>query len=176
MHFLTTISIPKAWLELVIYTKGLVKVGDLYSDDDSQVKPWAGIREEFNLQPGHFLHWFSIFQCIPKSWENVLNTPVPEMQSSLGNTAAHPFQNLRPNSVYRKIILNTFQAPSAQKTVLKIALCFNIEWNPEYVLPRLCTIDSYLRLLPYKILNNLLFLNSRLFKIGKVDKFPLFVL
>ena len=91
------------------------------------------------------------------------------MQSTLGNTAAHPFQNLRPNSVYRKTISNIFQAPSAQKTVLKMALCSNIEWNRAYVLPRLCTIDSYLRMFQYKILNNILFLNNRLFKMGKVD-------
>ena len=141
------------------HTRGLCKVGDLYSDD-SQLKPWAYIREEFNLEPGHFLHWFSIVQCIPKNWKNVLNTPVPDVQSSLGNTAAHPFQNLRPNSVYRKIISNVFQAPSAQKTVLKMALCSNIDWNRAYVLPRLCTIDSYLRVFQYKILNNILFLNS----------------
>ena len=48
------------------YTRSLCKVGDLYSDD-SQLKPWAYIREEFNLEPGHFLHWFSIVQCIPKN-------------------------------------------------------------------------------------------------------------
>ena len=146
----------------------MCKVDDLYSDD-SQLKPWAYIREEFNLEPGHFLHWFSIVQCIPKNWKNVLNTPVPDVQSSLRNTAAHPFQNLRPNSVYRKIISNIFQAPSAQKTVLKIVLCSNIEWNRAHVLPRLCTIDSYLRVFQYKILNNILFLNNRLFKMGKVD-------
>ena len=54
-------------------------------------------------------------------------------------------------------------------TVLKMALCSNIEWNRAYVLPRLCTIDSYLRVFQYKILNNILFLNNRLFKMGKVD-------
>ena len=146
----------------------MCKVGDLYSDD-SQLKPWAYIREEFNLEPGHFLHWFSIVECIPKNWKNVLNTLVPDVQSSLGNTAAHTFQNLRSNSVYRKIISNIFQAPSAQKTVIKMALCSNIEWNRAYVLPRLCTIDSYLRVFQYKILNNILFLNNRLYKMGKVD-------
>ena len=93
----------------------------------------------------------------------------PRCVVDLGNTAAHPFQNLRPNSIYRKIISNIFQPPSAQKTVLKMALCSNIEWNRAYVLPRLCTIDSYLRVFQYKILNNILFLNNRLFKMGKID-------
>ena len=50
---------------LVFYTRGFCKVGDLYSDD-YQLKPWTDIREEFNLQPRHFLHWFSIVQCIQK--------------------------------------------------------------------------------------------------------------
>ena len=99
----------------------------------------------------------------------MLNAQVPEIQSSTGNTTAHLFQNLHPNSVYRKFIWNTFQTPSAQKTVLKISLCSNIEWNWAYILPILCTIDSYLRVFQYKILNNILFLNNRLFKMGKVD-------
>ena len=50
------------------HIRGLCKVGDLYSDD-SQLKPWADIREEFNLQPRHFSNWFSIVQCIPKNWK-----------------------------------------------------------------------------------------------------------
>ena len=104
----------------------MCKVGDLYSDD-SQLKPWADIREEYNLQPRHILHWFSIVQCIPKQWKNVLNTPASDIQSISGNTAEHLFQNLHPNSVYRKIISHTFQAPSTQKTVAKITLCSNIE-------------------------------------------------
>ena len=79
------------------------------------------------------------------------------------------FSKLTSNSVYRKFISNPFQTPSAQKIVLKIALCSNIEWNRAYILPRLCTIDSYLRVFQYKILNNILFLNNRLFKMGKVD-------
>ena len=88
----------------------------------------------------------------------------PDIQSSTGNTTAHLFRNLHSNSVYRKFISNTFQTPSAQKTVLKILLCSNIEWNWGYILPGLCTIDSYLRVFQYKILNNILFLNNRLLK------------
>ena len=106
-----------------------------------------------------------------KNWKNILNTQAPDIQSSTGNTTAHRFQNLHPNSVYRKFISNIFQTPSAQKTVLKIPLCSNIEWNRAYILPRLCTIDSYLRVFQYEILNNILFLNNRLFKIGKVGSF-----
>ena len=47
-------------------TRGLCKVGDLYSDD-YQLKPWTDIREEFNLQQRQLLHWFSIVRCIPKN-------------------------------------------------------------------------------------------------------------
>ena len=91
-----------------------------------------------------------------KKLENVLNTLAPDIQSISGNTRAHPIQNLHQNSVYRKIISHTCQAPSAQKTVLKIALCSNIEWNRAYISPRFCTIDSYLRVFQYKILNNII--------------------
>ena len=44
-----------------------------------------------------------------------------------------------------------------------------MNWGKIYLLPRVTTIDSSLRSFQYKILNNTLYLNERLFKFNIVD-------
>ena len=44
-----------------------------------------------------------------------------------------------------------------------------VEWEKVYMLPRIVTIESSLRSFQYKILNNILYLNERLFKFNIVD-------
>ena len=43
----------------------------------------------------------------------------------------------------------------------------SLEWKEIYLLPRLTTIDNKLRVFQYKILHHVLFLNKRLFTLGK---------
>ena len=45
----------------------------------------------------------------------------------------------------------------------------NIDWAPVYLLPQKTTIESRMRIFQYKILNNILYLNSRLYKFGYVE-------
>ena len=42
----------------------------------------------------------------------------------------------------------------------------NLDWKSIYLLPRKVTLDSYTRIFQYKILNNILYLNEKLFKFG----------
>ena len=44
-----------------------------------------------------------------------------------------------------------------------------INWKEIYLLPRPSTIESYTRAFRYKIINNALFLNKKLFKMGLID-------
>ena len=44
-----------------------------------------------------------------------------------------------------------------------------INWKEIYLLPRSSTIESYTRAFQYKIINNALFLNKKLFKMGMID-------
>ena len=45
----------------------------------------------------------------------------------------------------------------------------NIDWKKVYMIPRKCTINSHTRIFQYKILNNILYLNDRLFKMNLVE-------
>ena len=43
-----------------------------------------------------------------------------------------------------------------------------IDWRKVFLIPRISTIESYTRSFQYKIINNALFLNKRLFKFGVI--------
>ena len=46
---------------------------------------------------------------------------------------------------------------------------FDFDWKSIYILPRMVTVDTKLRVFWYKILNNILFVNKMLFKLRKVE-------
>ena len=45
----------------------------------------------------------------------------------------------------------------------------SIDWKKIYLIPRRATIESYTRSFQYKIINNALFLNKKLFNMGHVE-------
>ena len=68
---------------------------------------------------------------------------------------------------YQKLLKQILSAPTAQRQrVLKLT---NIDWIKINTLPRITTIESSLRTFQYKILNNILYLNERLFKFNMVE-------
>ena len=61
---------------------------------------------------------------------------------------------------------NIFKAPTLQN-YLDNLLNKRCEWSDIYLIARKVTLDTYTRVFHYKILNNILFLNQQLYKIGK---------
>ena len=61
------------------------------------------------------------------------------------------------------------QQPTAQRSIERILQLNNIDWTTVYLLPQKATIESRMRIFQYKILNNILYLNNRLYKFGYVE-------
>ena len=78
------------------------------------------------------------------------------------------YSKLSSKAIYKALVSNVFQRPSAQDTIQK-RTDRNIDWKKVYMIPRKCTIDSHTRIFQYKILNNILYLNDRLFKMNLVE-------
>ena len=53
--------------------------------------------------------------------------------------------------------------PTSQKYLNELLKTDSFDWIQIYLLPLLVTLDSYSRSFPYKILNNVLYLNKKLF-------------
>ena len=74
------------------------------------------------------------------------------------------FQSCLPNAIEQLV-----KPPTTQKSLERMLGLENVDWSRIYLLPRATTIESSLRSFQYKILNNTLYLNERLFKLKAVE-------
>ena len=110
-------------------------------------------------------------QALPANWRKFLKecrTPsISNLSFStdvqLGQNSAE-LDNLAAKTVYEKLIQPIKRNPTAQRTMETLLQEPNIEWNLVYTLPRKVTIDICTRIFQCKILNNILYLNNRLYK------------
>ena len=70
---------------------------------------------------------------------------------------------------YQKLLKPLLSAPTAQRSLERVLKLTDIDWTKIYTLPRITTNESSFRTFQYKILNNILYLNERLFKFNMVE-------
>ena len=79
--------------------------------------------------------------------------------------------DLSCKAMYYKLLKQTLTEPTSVQyweTKLNVGQG-GIDWRIVFLIPRISTIESYTRSFQYKILNNALFLNKRLFKFGVIE-------
>ena len=72
--------------------------------------------------------------------------------------------NLAARIVHEILIQPIKRNPTAKRTMEALLQEPNIEWSLVYTLPRKVTIDTSTRIFQYKILNDILHQNNRLYK------------
>ena len=70
--------------------------------------------------------------------------------------------------IYSTLIESGDAKPSSQFYYENIFQNPNLDWKNIYMLPRIVAKDSRLRVFPYKLLKNVLYLNKMLFRFGKI--------
>ena len=113
-----------------------------------------------------------MIKSIPRTWKDILKHQENENDLSglisLEGLEGTLYSKLSSKAIYKALVAKVFQRPSAQDTIQK-RTDRNIDWKKVYMIPRKCTIDSHTRIFQYKILNNILYLNDRLFKMNLVE-------
>ena len=79
---------------------------------------------------------------------------------------------LTAREIYSVLLLSWGNTPTSQKYFGKVFWNENFDWKKTYILPRICTINSFQRKFQYKIRHDILYLNKMLFNFGKI-KTPL---
>ena len=79
---------------------------------------------------------------------------------------------LESRELYQIQISEKYEKPTSQLYYERYFNKFDFDWKLTYLLSRMVTADTKLRVFQYKILNNILFMNKTLFKFRKV-KSPL---
>ena len=76
---------------------------------------------------------------------------------------------LSSKEVYSILIEYSDSKPCSQLYYKNVFQNANLDWKTIYMLPRIVTKDSRLRVFQCKLLNNVLYLNKMLFRFGKID-------
>ena len=162
---------PNLKLSEHFYNAGIQKIGQLYKEQ-GRAKSWRELTEEYNLHVGSYMVWLSMSKSIPRTWKDILKHQENENDLSglisLEGLEGTLYSKLSSKAIYKALVANVFQRPSAQDTIQK-RTDRNIDWRKAYMISRKCTIDSHTRIFQYKILNNILYLNDRLFKMNLVE-------
>ena len=74
-------------------------------------------------------------------------------------------------AAYNSLVKSLKKPPTSKNTLGQSLDISNVDWPTIYMIPQKVAIESCLRIFQYKILNNILFLNNRLFVQTSSDRF-----
>ena len=152
--------------------KGLNFVYQLF-DNKGNVKSWSNIKEEFGFNNIPNFKWQQLIYTLPPSWKKIIketdnadNLLLPNHHLIKKNTLTG-IEKLNSRQLYSLLVYTHPFTPTSQKYLNELFKTDIFDWKQIYLLPRLVTLDSYSRSFQYKILNNVLYLNKKLFKFRK---------
>ena len=158
----------------IISRKDINYVGELFKGD-GKPKLWKELKNEFNLQGQLQFIYNQMIHSIPKSWKDAL-IAISENIKNLVFEEHHFYchqiyslNKLGSKEIYSILIESSDLKPSSQLHCKNVFKNSNLDWKTIYMLPRVVTKDSRLRVFQYKLLNNVLYLNKMLFRFGKID-------
>ena len=158
-----------------LYCKEIKYVSDLI-DDEGCLSAWEVKSEKFDLSANAFLTWYGVIQSIPTEWKNIIrdaNFSVESYSQEAMINYRHGIfigdnfygiTNVKTSMIYNALVQKRFVPPTSRN---KLSQKFDIsdeDWPKIYSLAGKCSIDSKTRIFQYKILNNALYLNKRLFR------------
>ena len=155
--------------------QGINHVRQLFNEKD-MTKAWLDIKTQFNLSNKQHYFWIQLINAIPKSWKEELRRS-NHISDAL---SLYDHHMIKKNQIYSldkcnskelyclQISLNNSKTRS-QLYLEDLFQIKDIDWKHVYLLPRRFTEDKNLRIFQYKILNNVLHLNEKLFRFKKIS-------
>ena len=150
-------------------------VGQLFKTDGT-VKPWKQLQEEYGLASKLKFKWIQIIHSLSKSWieqifidsGNSINLAIQD-HHLIKKHQILCLNKLDSKELYNVQLLANFLKPTSQAYFEKIFVEHVFEWDKIYILPRIVTTDSRIRIFQYNILHNVLYLNKNLFEFNKIN-------
>ena len=111
---------------------------------------------------------------LPSDWETIIRsslckreiTPIPHTTYIKLNCGSFPISDVTSKQIYDSVLRKKQIPPTAQQKITDKYSDTVINWKKVYSLPFRTTLDSKLREFQYKILNNIVFTNDKLFRFG----------
>ena len=143
-------------------------------DAQNRFKPWSVLQSEFDVNPVTHFQYLQLVDCIPISFKTIIYGSQSINLENLGEKGCWhknrfiPMDKLISKELYMILIRNRNHQPTAKASYIARFPTLNTEnWLRIYMLSRAATIDPYLRIFQYKLLNNVLYLNKKLHQFGK---------
>jgi len=135
---------------------------------------WGSMQQK-GVEDKYYLKWAGIVHSIPREWkicikqnQNLIEKITRYGQNILMRHSKLDIMKISSKSIYNELIEEKFSTPTAQANLSKRIPDVNIDWEKVYNRIYTTTIDTYLRMFQYKILNNTLFLKKELHRFGIV--------
>ena len=143
---------------------------------DGAVKPWKQLQEEYGLASKLNFKWTQLIHSLPKPWieqifidsGNSINLAIHE-HHLIKKHQTLCLNKLDSKELYNIQLLANFLKPNSQVYFENVFAGHVFEWDKIYILPRIITTDSRIRIFQYKILHNVLYLNKKLFEFNKIN-------
>ena len=152
---------------------GLNYVGQLF-DNYGKLKDWEIIREDFNLENKLHFAWIQLIDSIPTSWKkknlndrgNSKNLCIFD-NHLIKKSQIYIINKLNSRELYRLQNYCDDYKPTSQ---IYFESFFDtiLDWKAICLMPRKVTVDTVTRIFQYKIINNILYLNKKLYIFKKV--------
>jgi len=121
---------------------------------------WEVVKSR-GLEEKDYLRWAGVIHAIPKEWKSKLKfQDVTEKNKPRRDNCIQierknvEFEKLKTNQIYRQMVGKKFKPPSSQINIRKRIENKELDWEKIYGRIYSTTIDTYLRMFQYKILNN----------------------
>ena len=145
-------------------------------DKNGAIIKWEIFKENQDLPNCFYFKWRQLIDAIPKPWVRIIKNDkgdsrkfIDRSPHLLSKARIIPLKKLNSKEFYNINIQSKFATPSSQKSIATLLSDNVLPWKEIYLLAFSTSIDSFSRIFQYKILNNILFLNNTLYKMGKVS-------
>ena len=150
-------------------------VANMFSDD-GKILEWNAFKISHDLSDNFFFKWIQIVDALPKNWVKIVNDDaglsrqfcefIPHV---ISKAKIYPLVKLISKEIYNTLVKSKVLPPTSQKHFLALFQAESLPWKKIYILARSVSLDSYSRIFQYKCLNNILYLNLPLFRMGISD-------
>ena len=153
-------------------TKNIHFITQLFNTHGS-VKNWNILKTECALQNKDWFYWLQIINTIPEKLKKCIKQ-TSENTSFLVITDDHLLRGSRIvklnfKELYSLLISAIEHQPTSQNYFDNLFPNIELPWKEIYLNARKATANSHLRFFNFKIINNLLYLNKKIFQFGKAQ-------
>ena len=143
-------------------------------DSLGNFKSWNVLKTEFKLADSLYFSGMLLINAIPLNWKTIIKHNCSSANLLLPNHHLIKKNNLisldmlNSRELYNILVYTSRHKPTSQVYFENLFREQELNWKEIYILPRKVSLDCNVRSFQHNVLNNVLYLNKKLFIFGKM--------